>query len=162
MRLISHRGNINGRKPELENQPSYVQSAIYEGYDVEIDLWYKDGFFFLGHDEPQYEISLKWLTSRHMVLWIHCKNLETIEVLKNLENELGLIKLNYFFHQKDDVTITSQGNLWAYPGKQPLKHSVAVQPEWYDDDVTECWGICSDNIEKYIKDGFKKRNTSII
>jgi hypothetical protein len=54
-----------------------------------------------------------------------------------------------FWHQKDDVTLTSQGYIWAYPGKQPLKNSIAVLPERNNDDTSQCSGICSDVIEKY-------------
>ena len=64
MRLISHRGNINGKQPHLENEPKYVNDALKKGYDVEIDLWFVDGFFWLGHDKPQYEKALNWLTRR--------------------------------------------------------------------------------------------------
>ena len=68
MRLISHRGNINGKQPDLENEPKYINDALKQGYDVEIDLWFVDGFFWLGHDEPQYEVAFKWLTRRsHMI-----------------------------------------------------------------------------------------------
>lgn len=61
MILISHRGNIDGKKPHLENQPDYIDEAIALGYDVEIDVWLIDGVLFLGHDAPQYEISDVWL-----------------------------------------------------------------------------------------------------
>lgn len=36
---IAHRGNINGKLPEMENSPNYVMAAIEKGYDCEIDLW---------------------------------------------------------------------------------------------------------------------------
>ena len=50
--LISHRGNIDGRNVEYENNPNYIEAAINLGYDVEIDVWFIDGKFMLGHDEP--------------------------------------------------------------------------------------------------------------
>ena len=56
------------------------------------------------------------------------------------------VNLHYFFHDEDDCTITSKGDLWVYPGKQPVKNSIAVMPEWHRDDVSLCKGICSDNI----------------
>jgi len=34
MILISHRGNLRGKKTELENNPSYIQSTVDLGYDV--------------------------------------------------------------------------------------------------------------------------------
>jgi hypothetical protein len=39
--------------------------------------------------------------------------------------------------------------MWVYPGKQPIIGSVAVMPERYDDNVSQCFGICSDVIKKY-------------
>ena len=45
MILISHRGNLNGPKPDQENSPNYINNAISKGYNVEIDVWFKDEFF---------------------------------------------------------------------------------------------------------------------
>ena len=149
MKLISHRGNVDGKYPQYENLPEYVDKALQLGYDCEVDLHYHDDEFWLGHDEPTYKIDLKWLTDRHLYLWIHCKTLTTIEYLKELENENGVNILNYFWHETDSVTITSRGNIWAYPGIQPLKHSIAVMPEWHKDDVSLAYGVCSDYIKNY-------------
>ena len=52
MILISHRGNILGRKKQLENNPNYIDNALKLGYDVEVDVWSIDKQFYLGHDEP--------------------------------------------------------------------------------------------------------------
>ena len=32
MIYISHRGNIDGKKPHLENNPNYIDDAIFLGY----------------------------------------------------------------------------------------------------------------------------------
>ena len=145
MILISHRGNINGKDISRENHPSYIDEAIQTGYNVEIDIWVKDNTPILGHDIAQYEISYNWIKTRQDKLWIHCKNLLAIEWLASYSN------LNYFWHQKDDLTITSKGVLWAYPGKQPIKNSIAVLPEIFNDDLSQCIGICSDYIQNYNK-----------
>lgn len=147
-RLISHRGNIDGKYPQYENLPEYVDKALNLGYDVEVDLWIDNDGYYLGHDEPTYPIDLKWLTDRYLHLWIHCKNLRTVEGLRDLQNNM-LTDLNYFFHQNDDCTITSRGHIWVYPGKQPVTNSIAVLPEWHDDDISKAYGICSDYIKKY-------------
>ena len=42
MKLIAHRGNINGPNPEKENHPDYINTAIKSGYDVEVDVWFID------------------------------------------------------------------------------------------------------------------------
>jgi hypothetical protein len=58
--------------------------------------------------------------------------------------------INYFWHQTDDVIITSKGFLWAHPGKQPINNSIAVLPELYNDDTKECIGVCSDFILNHL------------
>ena len=57
MILISHRGNVDGIYPEMENNPIYINKALNSGYDVEIDVWCIDNRWYLGHDSPQYEIT---------------------------------------------------------------------------------------------------------
>jgi hypothetical protein len=142
MILISHRGNLSGRNVEEENKPSYIDIAISKGFDVEIDIWKIDFKLFLGHDAPQYEINEKWLEERKNVLWIHTKNIFSIVYFNNTD-------YNYFWHEKDTVTLTSKKYIWAYPGKQPIKNSIAVMPELNNDDVSSCLGICSDYINLY-------------
>ena len=45
MKLISHRGNLEGPNPERENHPDYIYGALQAGYDVEIDVWWVEGKF---------------------------------------------------------------------------------------------------------------------
>lgn len=144
MILISHRGNLNGPNPKRENSPEYIDEAIRAGYNVEVDVWVIEGSIFLGHDEPQYGVDMTWLRNRITELWIHCKNIEAIEWFNNLNSEF-----NYFWHQEDTVTLTSRRWIWVYPGKQPIKYSIAVMPEINNDDLSECRGICSDYIQNY-------------
>jgi hypothetical protein len=144
MILISHRGNINGRLELSENEPNYINSAISKGYDVEVDIWVVEGTFYLGHDKPQYGVTLGWLFERKDKLWIHCKNIEAIEFFNLLFETY-----NYFWHQEDTVTLTSKGFIWAYPGKQPINRSIAVMPELFNDNIDSCLGICSDYIKNY-------------
>jgi hypothetical protein len=144
MKLISHRGNLKGPNEVRENSPYYIIEAIAEGYDVEVDLWWVDGKVYLGHDEPQYEVSNKWLGERIDKLWIHCKNIDAIIFFKESQ-----YKFNYFWHEEDTVTLTSQNYIWAYPGNQPIKNSIAVMPEINKEETNICLGICSDYIENY-------------
>lgn len=149
MILIAHRGNLNGPNPELENKPSYIEKAINKGYDVEIDIWYEDGWF-LGHDKPQYKVTRKWLMNLSYSLWIHCKNLETLYQFVDKDNHVGVSSPNYFWHQNDDFTLTSHGFIWTYPKKPLSPKSVCVLPELgYDGNLRKCYGICTDFVEKY-------------
>ena len=147
MKLISHRGNLNGSIKERENHPDYIWEAIQAGYDVEIDVWFVDGKFMLGHDEPQYDFPFDLMQNHYSKLWLHCKNLEALEMFLKLDATGS--KLNYFWHESDKVTLTSKNIMWAYPGIQPLKGSIAVLPELKEDDASQSAGICSDYIEKY-------------
>ena len=80
MILISHRGNINGRFEDWENKPEYIEDALRLGYDVEVDVWFVDGKFMLGHDEPQYETDYKFLMNEK--LWCHAKHLDALFEMK--------------------------------------------------------------------------------
>jgi len=140
MILISHRGNVNGRFEDWENKPEYIDDALSLGYDVEVDVWFIDGKFMLGHDEPQYEIDYKFLMNEK--LWCHAKNLNALFEMKKYA-------IHYFWHETDTVTLTSKNYVWAYPGKQPIKGSIAVMPELENDNVLLCTGICSDYIQYY-------------
>ena len=144
MVLISHRGNINGKFESYENEPNYIDLAINQGYDVEVDVWYIDGLIYLGHDKPQYGVDFRWIHDRVNKLWIHCKNVESVVYFKECSYDV-----NYFFHQEDTLTLTSKNDIWAYPGKQPIKNSIAVMPEIHNEDVSQCLGVCSDYIQNY-------------
>lgn len=145
MRLISHRGNVDGPVPELENEPSYIDRALSLGHDVEIDVWKLGAELYLGHDRPQYRIGSDFFYSRPQ-LWCHAKNLEALAWMINNG-------IHCFWHQTDDVALTSEGYFWVYPGR-PLTangaSSIAVMPEMASGwDVSEAWGICTDYIGKY-------------
>lgn len=149
MRLISHRGNTNGEVRESENKPSYIDEALSKGFDVEIDVWFVEGNWYLGHDTWQYEIDLDWMVERRLRLWVHCKNVEAVQEFKRLEEWVLLKSINYLWHQEDDLTITSHGHIWSHPKIKPLQDSVAVKPEINNWDLTGVYGVCSDRIENY-------------
>jgi len=146
MILISHRGNINGPNPKEENKPSYIAAAITKGYDVEVDFWFEDGRFILGHDEPQYEIPLDFMESFYRKLWIHCKNTAALSKLVEIDR-IGAY-LNYFWHEDDKVVLTSQGYMWTNPGTY-IQGGIAVLPEIKKDKLEGRLGVCSDYIINY-------------
>ena len=120
MILISHRGNIDGPNEVRENSPYYIMEALTMGFDVEIDVWFVDGEFWLGHDSPQYKTDYKFLMNERF--WCHAKNLDALMEMKKYA-------IHYFWHETDTVTLTSKNYIWAYPGKQPIKGSIACMPE---------------------------------
>ena len=116
--------------------------AIAMGFDVEIDVWYRDNAWYLGHDYPTYKIEINWLLEREPKLWIHCKNLESLIEIKNY-------CLHYFWHENDEFTLTSKNYIWAYPRKSPIKKSIVLLPEIHQNDITGCKGVCSDYVNNY-------------
>lgn len=165
MNLISHRGNLHGKDVSIENNSEQIEYVISQGYDCEIDVWYKNGNYYLGHDEPFEEISIKFLVDNHTKLWIHCKDKES---LSSFVNSRWWCQLNYFYHVNDPCVLTSKGYVWNFPETKVDMNGIWVMPEWgvekSEDDIKK-WlmetsafkhtrklisGICSDYIA-YIK-----------
>lgn len=146
MKLISHRGNLNGPIKNKENNPKYIIESVNEGFDVEIDVWYINNTFFLGHDEPKYEVDEVFLTNNSF--WCHAKNLDSLH--KMLTNK----KIHCFWHEKDLCSLTSQNFIWSYNTNKLTKNMICVLPEensYETIDLKLSFGICSDFIIKYKK-----------
>ena len=105
MKLISHRGNIRGPIPDKENRPSYIDCAIGNGYDVEIDVNYVNGELWLGHDEPQYKVTHTSIQERSKYLWLHCKDFESAK---------ECWKYQAFCHSGDPFVFTSNNKIWLH------------------------------------------------
>ena len=145
MKLISHRGNLSGPNPEQENQPEYIAEALQAGYDVEIDVWFVDNKFMLGHDEPQYEFPFELIDQHYPKLWIHCKNIDALSKLNELDPNGS--KVNYFWHENDLGVLTSKSYIWS---TNLINNGILVMPELFDKQPIETTiGICSDYIKNY-------------
>jgi len=145
MIYISHRGNINGRNPSLENSKDYIVNAISKGYEVEIDVWCENGELYLGHDFPEYSVDIDFIEKYKRFLWIHAKNVEAFVYFSNTN-------YNYFCHTDEDYVFTSHKYIWCYPNNPIVKNSIMVLPEiceYKSIDFYNALGICSDNIEFY-------------
>jgi len=143
MILIAHRGNLHGPLPERENQPKYIKEALALGFAVEIDVWLVKNKWWLGHDQPQYKTSLKFLKTKG--LWCHAKNVQALA-------KLLTSGIHCFWHENDERVLTSKGFIWTYPGKELSKNSIAVMPETVTNwQLKNCAGICSDQLKQYEK-----------
>lgn len=144
--FISHRGNINGRIPEKENNPEYIIKAIDEGYDVEIDVWKINSKLFLGHDEPQYEITIDFLFNTK--LWCHAKNFAALTMMVNHKD-----KIHFFSHNLDSHVLSSKGFIMSNIGEEIDENTICIMPEktkiYNKKDFEKCAGICSDEIQRY-------------
>jgi len=156
MKYIAHRGNIRGPNVPEENTPHYLEYAIKQGFDVEVDVRVDEatGTCHLGHDGPALTIDWSWLEKYRSNLWIHCKDLNSLTAFQQSD-----LNFNYFWHQNDDYTLTSHQIVWVYPGRSFNFKSVVVVPEWELGNTPEglrragkyeCYGICSDYVD-YIK-----------
>jgi glycerophosphoryl diester phosphodiesterase len=143
MVIIAHRGNVSGPASCFqENTVKHIEVALALGFDVELDVWFTSGRFYLGHDEPNCheEVDISFLKNERF--WVHCKNV------------MGMVRLNgtkihRFFHNTDDVVLTSQGYLWTFPGKPVFSSSIAVMPETTNQDISKAFGICTDRALEY-------------
>ena len=134
MKIISHRGNLVGRILEKENSEEYIREAAKNGFDVEVDVWFIDGKYFLGHDFPQYETTLHFLKS--LPLWCHAKN---IEALHNLIAD----GVHCFWHNTDTFTLTSRNIIWGYSDIQH-DYGIMVCLNAPDGLLSPIYGVCTD------------------
>ena len=143
--IISHRGNLHGPDSTLENSINQINTCLEMGFDVEIDVRYWDNKILLGHDNGETEIPVEWIEDRADKLWIHCKNLQALRFFYNTN-------FNYFWHQEDDFTLTSQNIIWVYPRKEVTDKSVIVcqtTQECEDYINSNALGMCSDYVGTY-------------
>ena len=118
MKIISHRGNISGPEPKNENLPIYIDKALEQGFDAEVDLRIIKGKYFLGHDNPEHLVSLDWLDKRKKKLWIHTKNFNAFEALLELNNNFI-----FFYYNCEPLVLVSNGKIWCH------QHDKIVNPK---------------------------------
>lgn len=150
MIIIAHRGNLNG--PEnREHNINQLEFVIKSGFNVEIDIRLSnDNCFYIGHDEKKHKIELNWIIKYKNYLWIHCKDNRSFIYF----NSNKILNFNYFWHDKDEFTLTSRGFIWAYPSSKIFQNAINVKPEINIDDNTlikhkPIFGICTDFPLKY-------------
>jgi len=141
VKIISHRGNINGPRRELENKPRYINQALELGYDVEIDVWWKDDGFWLGHDEPQFKVNRQFLQNDKF--WCHAKNIDAFYHM--IDDK----KIHCFSHDKDEVALTSRGYFWSTADSKMTDKTICVMPSTLVNLPKGVLGICSDYVRSY-------------
>lgn len=152
---IAHRGCTQGID-RRQNHPDFIKEAHNKMFDVEIDIRYIDGKYWLGHDGPEYDIGADlydFWESRSVwygSLWFHCKDIPTMYQVMNLPQ-----RFNCFIHDRDDAALVYTGThntwLWTLMGKPLTNNSIAVLPEQVEhwEGFHSCAGYCSDFIEEY-------------
>ena len=146
MIYISHRGNLSGKNTHTENTWNQIEKCLTLNYDVEIDVWFINQRFYLGHDKPTEPINIEKLMNSK--LWCHAKNHDAIFEMLKYKN------IHCFWHENDKYTITSNKILWSFPGEPIDFNTVCVLPELTNFSMIylqQSYGICSDNITYYYK-----------
>ena len=145
MKYISHRGDLTSINPLLENTPDYIDLAISEGFDVEIDVRFLNEKLYLGHDTPDYLIDVEWLIKRKKNLWIHTKDVFSLSLLNEYD-------LNLFFHEKERHTIIYNSKfIWTHDIEESTNKSIIPLLKILDLNLFEKYnfvsGVCSDYIK---------------
>lgn len=150
MKLIAHRGNIYGPIPEKENSLDYIEEALNKGFDVEVDVWYRNGKYFSGHDSPTHFIPFEFFFLHSARLWVHAKTIETLHKLLQWKS-LALVfpMFDFFYHAGDACALTSEGYIWTHPYYSHVvtDKSIMVLPgSVIAGRYLGCHGICSDYV----------------
>lgn len=134
--IIAHRANIWGATGPQDVGENSIEGivAITElcpDLLIEVDVWYLNNQWFLGHDAPQTLVSEKWLQGLASHLVMHAKNAHAM-------SECAKRQWHCFGHDEDRYVLTSRGWVWTYPDSQtPLfQNSVLVMPERIHRDIT--------------------------
>ena len=145
MKIISHRGNYSGVIPERENKPSYIDTTLSTGFEVEVDIRFIDGNFYLGHDSPETIINLNWILDRKDRLWFHCKNLEAASQFKKINSGI-----KYFCHYSDDYSLISTGHVWVHNLNLNLDDTCIIPILGKEDFIKynkNVYAVCTDHIK---------------
>ena len=148
MKIISHRGNLNGPNLHLENSIEYIQNAINMNFIVEIDVRFQNNNLYLGHDFPQYLIDKQWIIDRSNRLLLHTKDSYALEYII----DLNIPNIVFFSHQNDDFSFISNGYIWTHNINYITSKSIIPLINEYDSILYEnCYGICTDYPLEYRK-----------
>jgi hypothetical protein len=133
LKIIAHRANLDGPLKAENSLPSILKCQ-YLNIDYEIDIWFIDGMFLLGHDRPQYPIKNTEILTSHLA-WCHAKNREALENLLD-------INAHCFWHENDKYTLTSKNIIWAFPNNPCPNGIVVLQGK--EKAPFQCLGVCTD------------------
>lgn len=159
MKIISHRGNLYGPNREMENTIDAISSALDKGFDIEIDVWYLAGKFWLGHDQPDrsFQIDLLDAWSKKGEIYVHCKNIWAAQFF--LEDYGYKFRPVFpFMHDKDPAVFLHNEIIWVHPNavysvdETLSKKCIVVMPELktikyqvnLDLSLENWYGVCTD------------------
>ena len=122
MKLIAHRGLVNGPDSNLENLPGQILLSLQAGYDCEIDVHLINNELYLGHDAPTYKITVDFLLKNQDKLWIHCKNMDALCFLNGLSTQIYDVNHKGGFENSSElkyqVFLSKKVNTFCYFNKK--------------------------------------------
>ena len=154
LKVIAHRGLLDGPSSDKENNLENIQSNIKKYPEIinELDIWIDSNNIYIGHDYPKNKIQSKILyeNSRNLILHIKGVNLVTQNGVKIFNNILK--NCHYFAHQEDDFVITNKGWIWSHPRNGFVKNTICVLPEKIESldsavkkiEFNSLYGVCTD------------------
>lgn len=140
MNIIAHRARFEG-SIFADNSLEALEFCLSKGFGCEIDLHYKNGAYFLGHDAASDKVELKLIDLPGVFL--HLKNPHLPE----------LKFADAFFINKDDCAYTKNNNLWVNVGiDYASDKTIMCSPELcgleFNGNLIKKWinvfGICTD------------------
>jgi hypothetical protein len=132
---------VNGPDKRLENDIATIVHRCSNGLYSEIDIWYVNSKWYIGHDSPEQEITLEYLMSPY--LFIHAKNVEAFHELQQLSDAHGL-NLRIFYHTEEHYALTTRGETIIYPGLPEKEGWLYMMPERTELTLKSSGMICSD------------------
>jgi hypothetical protein len=153
MKLIAHRGNIDGPNSAYENSVDYLWFALTNGFDVEVDVWHVDDQIWLGHDSPTYKLGHSAFMSllSHRGVWWHAKDYNTLNYMLSHGRQIKV-----FAHEGDRYGLVNGGYIWTADTSMQLdqyNRTVWILPTLPPDFVVnECvYGLCTDDFTKILE-----------
>ena len=115
--IIAHRGRIENSKYQ-DNTLEAIKESLDKGLSVEIDLMKINERFYLGHDNPNFEIQLSEID--YDKVYIHMKTPHIIDT----------IKADFFFIENDSYALTKKNKIWTnYNNKEYNQDSIMCSAE---------------------------------
>jgi hypothetical protein len=142
--IISHLGNIDGRNPDKENNPVYVEKALKAGWHVCVNVFFVNGGFILPHAGGNSPMPPSFFSKPRV--WARAFNTDTADALCNI-NAHSIMFTGEF------PALTSAQFIWTPPPHTLTARAIAYLPEIEDNgwlDLAEPAGLCSNEPASYI------------
>lgn len=112
MRIIAHRAKLG--RPLSTNTERDIDVALRMGMDVEIDIRESGGILWVGHDEPEFPLAIRFFEDEVIDrIWFHAKDERAAVMLPR--------DAKVFFHGDDRLALVfgEERLVWLHPKHNP-------------------------------------------